>query len=144
MMKTLELWDDQDFTAIIILKPECQYPTWTNQVGGTACIHPEAEGIFVNLPGYRFDNQKNPWLDFVGSLDDPYDPEYVQEFLDFSGCCNFAEPLTPEEFQSLPNVSRYCHEAWVPVKVKIDQNGSPISLRNFDGCIGIITHENSD
>ena len=142
-MKSIELWDDQDFTGVIILDESGQI--WSNQVGGTACMHPKAKGIFINLPSYRFDTgMDNPWNDFVGSQENPYDPAYVQEFLDYSGCDQIVEPLTQEEYQSIPDGSRRCCEAWIPVKVRDVGVVLPVSLEPFRGRIGIITHENSD
>ncbi|MCB1277693.1 DUF6210 family protein [Prosthecobacter sp.] len=45
---TIDLWDNDLPGLIIACKSGV---TYTNQVGGYACRHPEIEGVFVPLPG---------------------------------------------------------------------------------------------
>lgn len=44
---TIDLWDNESPGLIIACKSGV---TYTNQVGGYACRHPEIEGVFVPLP----------------------------------------------------------------------------------------------
>lgn len=139
-MKTIEIYMVQGYYGIIML--EESGIEWTNQVGGTCCWHPKAEGVFIPL-GYEPD--PDPLLDTW--FDDDYSlySLTVEEYINKTGQDNMFRILTPEEYNSLPDSARGFGEAWIPVVVQeFDNPYSYPQFKTFSNRIGIITYENSD
>jgi hypothetical protein len=109
--------------------------TWTNQTGGTACLHPSIEGIFIPLPVFWLSDY-DPTLNCASLTE-----QMVQEFLD-------ASPELASRFEPIPKfpTSEASGEAWIPVRVKALQGHDMYRelLLPFVGKTGILTYPNSD
>lgn len=126
---------NSDSFGLIIIKPTGVL--YTNQVGGTACLHPVVEGVYV-----PFDN------DMIN----------LQEFDCFNGYGVLQEEqlnhiekiITSNKQLSFLSVNRKLksYEAWVNVIVKEPtwpRNMPELSiLAGFGDCQGILTWPNSD
>lgn len=119
----------------------------TNQVGGTACGHPEVRGMVVKLPATWApkDPDRDPLRDRYQNL---YSSDLVNAFLDACSLANIFEPLAAEDVPNTDepidgNKYRMClAEAWVPVRVKYEQ---PFAfLKPLEGKRMILTYQNSD
>jgi hypothetical protein len=136
------LYDSDQLFGIVV-----EVPTgvvFTNQIGGTACSHPEVEGVFLPFP-FIFDSvfdgsqdSIDPCFDILG-----LSKEQVTRFLR-------AAPDTFETYfdpEGDPTRLHVGGEAWVPVRIKneIPEYG-PLSLllKSFVGMKGWITYSNSD
>jgi hypothetical protein len=125
-MKRVELVEVEDFFGVVVAC--ASGVSWAAQIGGTACLRRELEGIFCPLVGGpRGADPDDPMLDVVAD----YDPELVRRFLDAFDLRGF-EPLPPE---ARPAWARRVCEAWVPIVVR----GS-----DFDGAVGVLVYPNSD
>lgn len=101
---------------------------WTNQVGGTACAHPKARGIYVPIG--------NPELMGVEWLVNRYRERLGDVRVEAMAALR---AFGVEEILELrPGL---VSEAWVPVRVR---RGVPQPWRQFEGCPGIFTYPNSD
>lgn len=150
----LSMWD-YPHLALIVLGPG---PYWSNQVGGTACFHPRAQGIYIPLPANYDVGQTDPLYDYYCL---PYDKELVDEFLRSLHPNEFREifKIIPEdrydEARQLlgyrPTSKLELNEAWVPLVLDFSEteHGNEYdflnrNLKQFDGRIVILTYENSD
>ena len=111
--------------------------TWSNQVGGTSCQHPEIEGAFIPLPPEWRTEESDPLYNFYGA----YDHRVVELFLGHS----FELEQRFEPLDYFPQEEVF-GEAWVPLRVKdIDPNDEFASiLKDFSGQTVILTYSNSD
>lgn len=124
----VELWN-VDSPGVIV-----EIPTgvrWSNQTGGTACNHPEVEGVFVPMASVQPD--PDPFIDEWGR---PYDRDAVAAWLLAADLDDVFEPR--EEADEMA-------EAWIPVRVRaFIPDGRAIQLQTFWGKNAIITYPNSD
>lgn len=128
----VELWN-VDSSGVIV-----EMPTgvrWSNQTGGTACHHPEVEGVFVPMPSVQ--PQFDPLIDEWGVA---YDPDRVLAWLMEADLDDVFEPRAepPSDVEEL-------QEAWIPVRIRsFIPEGRAIQLATFLGKNAIITYPNSD
>lgn len=152
-MKRIELWQQYNFCGVII--PFASGIEWTNQVGGTACMHPVVEGIYLPLSLEWTCGKCHMPRPFFKCKED--DPMYnVSEF-----ASGYSEKLNEQirlikkwlhannlraTFQP-PSVSfldkHGLHEAWIPLRIK-STDDSPVVLDPFDTMECIFTYQNSD
>lgn len=141
----IELWDTSGLGIIV------EYPSGvlvSNQTGGTSCLHPFIEGIYIPLHNDYTDIEKeflSPAVDleeyFVGQKHmgtratngiDQEDVLKITEILTRYGLSDSISIDTDRLKQS--------HEAWVYVKIK-----NCYVLRNFPSELnGVLTWNNSD
>lgn len=137
--KLIELWNlDRDHFGIILLRGTGY--VWTNQVGGTSCLHPRAEGIYIPLPITWFPEVGDPLCDVVSD----YDTNLVEEFLGKSK--QLKKCFAPVgEYKTVLEIMEedklLLAEAWIPVQ--IIGNDEPIAPFMI-GDHGILTYLNSD
>lgn len=126
---------------------------WQSQVGGTACFHPQLEGIYVPFEGRLYGSgggtidEKDPLYDRV----ELYNVGLVWRFLNtFELNHSFAPIKTPEMLAEVPGYGRdhldqpyRLFEAWVPVFIDKHNTDYP-QLDSFKGSWGIIVYPNSD
>jgi hypothetical protein len=126
-----------EWLGVIVLNNGVQVE-WQHQMGGTACGHPTAAGLFVPLVDY--------WRRARGRGNDPlydqylraYDSELVEKFLTANpDLANFFTPL--EDDSNRANWNFRWGEAWVPVCIREDQDVLP-----FPGEAAVIVYPNSD
>jgi hypothetical protein len=147
-VKLIELWNLTDPHFGIIVLGSTGF-VWTNQVGGTSCAHPRAEGIYIPLP--------TEWLPHSDFQEDPlydlwtnYDPLLVEQFLQSEDRLGrdkklqvlFA-PITDYQIvlEIMEEEKLFLAEAWVPVKIIGSDEPIPSSMI---GEHGILTYFNSD
>lgn len=131
------LWD----SAGIIRPDYTSAVAFTNQVGGTACMHPHVKGVFIPFPVGIFDEYvDDPLIDLTMEF---YDENLVSEFLKRFELKQFFVPLSPAGFGRLPHTAHLLAEAWVPVVVRARSDKWP-ELRQLEDCAVIITYPNSD
>jgi hypothetical protein len=129
----LDHWDTEQVGIVIACKTGVR---WTNQAGGTACAHPEAEGIFLPLPTYLSEAS-------LEILRDRWhvETEHVAKFLAAKKLDDVLEPS-----------AGVGGEAWVPVRIKARLTDLDIpefpewarNLRPFAGSLGFLVYLNSD
>jgi hypothetical protein len=144
---SVELWDTVGLGLII------EYPSgifFSNQTGGTACLHPSIEGIYIPIHNDYSEPEKqfiSPEIDltkhFVGAK---YLGNGATEGIDAEDVSIITEILikyTLNEFISVDTNKvkmEQSHEAWIHVKIKnlYLLKGFPTELS------GILTWGNSD
>lgn len=141
----IEIWDTVGLGLII------NYPSGvlvSNQTGGTSCLHPCIEGIYIPLHNDYSETDKqflSPEIDlekyFVG-------PKYMgsgaTKGIDKEDISNITEILTKYGLNEFISVDRekmeQSHEAWIYVNIK-----NLYLLSNFPVELsGILTWNNSD
>ena len=145
----IELWD---LTIAGIIFPDITGIVWTNQCGGTSCNHPEMEGFLVplHIGDSNILERNGLWRDRWAMNYEEY-LKYIHEVEEFLG---FVERVSESEFMDLVGDSRFnfmgldednfdCGEAWIPVKIKQQEN-VPVQFENLRGRYGVLTYENSD
>jgi hypothetical protein len=117
----------------IIIEDESSPVTWTNQVGGTSCEHPEIRGIFIPLPnlGTLPQTLRGHWPDM---------PEHLADHLD-TDMKGRQMPCTVDR----ERWAQSC-EAWLYVIVQPIERDEylPHPLCDFNGRRGVLTWMNSD
>ena len=120
----------EDPSGIIVCVPTGV--SWSNQAGGTACSHPEAEGVYVPLPSF-----------VLGDVDP--DPIMDLWHMTIGETTRFLEALELDDvFEPRGDVGG---EAWVPVRIRApfpDLRGWAKVLEPFAGMEGFIVYPNSD
>lgn len=130
-------------TTVGIIVPCKSGVVWSNQVGGTACFHPEVEGIFIPLPDNRcfvdgYDKDGFGVIRERCEVKHPESSELILKFLKATGLNKLFE-------MRLNMKGVVMHEAWVPLKIKKKLAHPPHELLNdFRGRDVILTYENSD
>ncbi|MCA9911812.1 MAG: hypothetical protein KC496_00620 [Anaerolineae bacterium] len=148
----IKLWDAGGIGVII------EYPSgvcYSNQVGGTACLHPAIEGVYVPLVDKDVDQEKQLFDYFV-------DPKRLWNRPDVARDVNaddadFVDSILHARYHTrIIRVDRSrlheSHEAWVYVEITAqpaDQalHGSSAgseTMRGFGTCKGVLTWANSD
>lgn len=129
----VELYDFDGLGLIVLFPSGVIY---TNQVGGYACLHPEAEGIFVPLSvrhkkiSFALQQHfKGDWSHLKESDADVVDKLLRSDNFDFIGV---DRTKLEESF-----------EAWVYVDIAETSEMLPI-LNGFGRTKGVLTWENSD
>ena len=124
----LDHWDTEQMGIVIECKTGIR---WTNQAGGTACAHPEVEGIFLPLPTYAeasLEILRDRWH---------VETEHVAKFLAAEELDDVLEPS-----------AGVGGEAWVPVRIKAQVTDLPPewarNLLPFAGSLGFLVYLNSD
>lgn len=134
---------EENFLGLIILAKTGVI--WSNQAGGTACMQPRVEGLYIPLD-CNYLPEEDPLLDIVEN----YDQKLIDNFLATS-------PELSVLFESVPSsaieslieipVLRVM-EAWIPVRVLPEPPDQECLdnklLKDFTGKIGILTYVNSD
>ena len=139
---TIELWEFSG-VGVIIARPSGV--AYSNQTGGTSCLHPEMEGVFAPLTDAFLDQQAKLYNFFTSRK--------------WRGCCDrgideetadFVDAVLAESWQTqMLRVDRSrladSHEAWVHVVV-LEGRAAPDGclLSGFTGARGVFTWENSD
>ena len=128
----LTLYDTDDINLVIPLEAGV---TYTNQVGGSACLHVTATGLCIPF-GKWTEKQRDP---FLGLYEFPYDETRVKSFLQIFGLWKILEayPTTDKEY----------YEGWVWARIRKDVRGNtkaPAELRPFAGTICVVAYPNSD
>lgn len=131
---TIDLWDNESLGLIIACKSGV---TYTNQVGGYACHHPEIEGVFAPLPGSI--NEKLEAF-FTGPKWNGrcYD-EIDEETANFIDALLREVDLASSLCVDRERLGESC-EAWIWVKISMN---SLLWLGLNEGA-GVLTWENSD
>ena len=136
----IELLDmHSEFLGLII--PYNTGVTYTNQVGGTAIMHPEVEGFYIPLPHcWLTEDHRGTVQGFVRTNNTSSDPEelhdLVRKFLSADGG-------TLKTWFSVPKITlEMVAEAWVPVVIVEDRN-FPFTVP-IAGLLGYLTWNNSD
>lgn len=109
--------------------------TYTNQVGGSACFHASATGIYIPL-GEWSGKRKDP---FLGLSEFPYDENKVKGFL--------KEYELWKILETYPTEDKKYYEGWVWARIKRDIKGNmkaPPGLRAFAGILCVVAYPNSD
>jgi len=131
------LWDMCGVAAIILENSNVIY---YNQTGGTACLHPEAEGILV------FFNNDPP----LASPELSFEYQLTQLFVDE---VEMTEELAKKIDQILGSydatacakVDRYrmneSHEAWIYITIRETEQSI---ITGFGDCSAVLTWPNSD
>lgn len=148
--KRIDLLDSYIFGFIV---PMPTGITWTNQVGGTYCGHPEVEGLLVPSEFRSY----NPMCSLLPGVQDFYETDYdgylkVAQaaralFLkETNGVLDYLQELSKEEFESLPPSAQVGAESWVPFLLLGEQHHRrlPLELAAFECQIVIATWRNSD
>ncbi len=149
----VQLWESVGLGVII------DYPSglvYSNQTGGTSCLHPEAEGVFVPLrndTGYRdpklispendlFDYFEGPKHRGTGATSglDSADADFIDSVL---ANCSLAGVLSVDRERLGES-----HEAWVHVVVHREEQNED-ELKIFRGLgpyprCGLLTWSNTD
>lgn len=142
MTTLVELYcmESSGWSALII---PCQTGiVWSNQVGGTACGHPEMEGILLPLSGHHevVDRLPSGRLIMENQCHEVYDAGVVSALLSSMRLDDLLEPLPVDkqtgEFAKMS-------EAWVPVRIR-DEKFYDVHLVPFVGRVCILTYPNSD
>jgi hypothetical protein len=135
-MNIIELWSLENLYGIIVLAKTGVW--YSNQVGGTCCCHPKAEGYYVPLPIFW-----HPEHDVLIDRAEPYNRDLVEKFLTSSqDLPMYFEPLDNDYLATLDLLEDHntdLYEAWVPVKIIHSYNNLLPK-----GKIGILTYVNSD
>lgn len=145
----IEIWDSVGLGIII------EFPTGimiSNQTGGTACLHPKVEGIFLPLSNdYSEKNMEfiSPEIEltnyFIGSKYsgsgaikgiDNEDADKISSILSKYGLNNLIEVDLNRLTES--------HEAWIRIKINKSQKNDLIKGFNEYPLSGILTWSNSD
>lgn len=135
---TVELWPFDELSPMLIVELPSGV-TFTNQVGGVACLHPIVEGILLPLP-VRPPLADDPLLNWYEC--DPPKPseiesrlEAINRWLKWADLDNVLEP----------RIDAPLSEAWIPVRVA-SQLAHPYEelLGAFRGANAVVTYGNSD
>ena len=142
-------------TGLIIQHPSGV--TYSNQTGGTACLHPEQEGVYVPLrndisvPENKLLSPETALLDYfegpkhrgIGATNglDAEDADFIDGVLRDWRMADFLEVDRGR--------LRDSHEAWVYVRIKHDEDTGRAFLSLFHGFapypkLGVLTWTNSD
>jgi hypothetical protein len=141
----VELWAVDDLFGVII--PALTGIIWSNQVGGTACDHPEVEGIFVPLLGKGALGERNDPL-FEHWKEPPTSPLIERWIAAHGFSASFQTPRKADlvemaaDYPDLPP-SAFAAEAWVPLIIKTGRD-FPQQLAPFVGKLCFATYGNSD
>uniref|UniRef100_UPI00404990EB DUF6210 family protein n=1 Tax=Flavobacterium sp. TaxID=239 RepID=UPI00404990EB len=149
-MKKILLNDSVGFGLIINLPTGILF---SNQTGGTACLQPEIEGLFIPIANDIFTESN--------ALYSP-ETELTQYFLSpkyaGTGACNgidckdvaaieaILEKYSLQDFITIDSAKlSESHESWIWVKININSENN-LLLKNFEktDLIGVITWCNSD
>ena len=149
IMPTIEIWDSIGLGLII------QYPTGvlvSNQTGGTACLHPSEEGIYLPLRNdyelntYRLISPEIELKEYfmngkyqgTGAIEgiDLYDAEYINSVLSRYSL----ENLLKVDMEKL----RQSHEAWIYVNIYTDADSIDLFSYFPSELKGVLTWSNSD
>lgn len=121
---------DDNFLALLVAAPSGIL--YTNQCGGIACTHPYLEGALVPL-NREDKNSHDPLENWWCSTPVSVAAEKIAKWL--------AAWDLDELFEPNAEFGGFWGEAWVPVRVK--QNENPI-FAGLSGRVGILTYTNSD
>lgn len=137
-MREVRLWG-LDGAAIIV--PEKSGVKYTNQVGGTACLHKELEGVLIPinndcLPENHEELLESYLFRFFDNLDHIFEKDDIENFNKL--LWNFPETTS---IRVDPTMVSESHEAWIHVIVK-ENNFSDFS--GFGEFKGVLTWANSD
>ena len=140
----VELFNNHDHFGFILFDENSEI-SWSNQVGGTQCGHPQVKGHYIPLDCFprpaRNDSPPDRLIDFYENRPVKYNHGLVTAWLDdFCPLDVLFRPLTPLEVGKLP-CRVVLAEAWVPVVVLPT---SSELLGSFVGRMGAITYSNSD
>jgi len=148
---SIELWQHAGMGLII------EYPSGvicSNQTGGTACLHPEVEGVFVPL--------RNDTLEETHSLISPENELYEYFVGPKHKGAGATSGLDSEDADKIQTVlAKHClsppididrqrlkesHEAWVYVTISGDEDQAAPVFSGFEPYPrkGILTWSNSD
>lgn len=112
---------------------------WTNQVGGTACSHPEVEGIFIPI----LFNAVSHFNDYMRRTSEVYTTEMVARINAFLVECDLKDCFEAVPVDELNKEVFDCiAEAWIPVKVLAYAKRE--LLLPFKGMTVVLTYRNSD
>lgn len=132
-----------EMLGLIVLMPSGV--VFTNQTGGTACMHPDAEGIFVPL--YFSGKWPIELESFWWKGWEHYDSPQVQVCLDGMELNHILEPVPLTDFRmtTLAELDGW-GEAWIPVRIKEapEHTDNWEALHDFVGHYAILTYSNSD
>ena len=148
-MPVIKIWDSVGLGVII------DYPTGihiSNQTGGTTCLQPYAEGIYLPLANdyskdglqflspeielsKYFEGEKHKGTGATNGIDIE-DAEFITDVLSKFGLQDFIKVDMEKLMKS--------HEAWIYVNIYSDNSGTGL-LSNFDSELkGILTWSNSN
>ena len=133
--KKVELWALQSpWLGLIISEPSTGI-TYTNQVGGTACAHPEIVGFMMPLP--------RNWLDGPRDvIDDQWNPEpTIGDVVLATRCLRAGDGHLYSRFAIQATRPGLIAEAWLPVVVLA---ADCAITGQFAGMEGVLTWNNSD
>jgi len=146
---SIEIWDTVGLGIII------EFPTGvsiSNQTGGTACLHPEIEGIYLPLANDYLTESKeflSPEIELTQYFEgtkyngsgatkgiDLEDVEKIKAILAKFGLNEFIEIDLNRLVES--------HEAWIRIKINDTKNNDLLKGFNEYPLSGILTWANSD
>lgn len=130
----VELWDcDLGVACIVEHKSGV---VWTNQVGGTCCLHPSLEGVLVPVASKLV--EKDSLEDRVGATRQDVARWLREQCLDR----DFEAREPDDPIETADATSETACEAWLTVYVS--PNPQRIELRPFAGRRAVLTYQNSD
>ncbi|SHF59946.1 hypothetical protein SAMN05444344_0717 [Tenacibaculum mesophilum] len=145
----IEIWDSVGLGIII------EYPTGimiSNQTGGTACLHPKIEGIFLPLSNdYSKENLefKSPEIELINYfIGTKYNGNGAIKGIDYEDVDKINSILFRYGLNEIIEVDvnrlTESHEAWIRIKINKSQKNDVMKGFNKYPLSGILTWSNSD
>lgn len=145
----IEIWDSVGLGIIIELPTGIMI---SNQTGGTACLHPKIEGIFLPLSNYYSEDNLefiSPEIEltnyFIGSK---YNGSGAIKGIDNEDADKIGSILSRYGLNELIEVDLNrlveSHEAWIRIKINKSQKNDLMKGFNKYPLNGILTWSNSD
>lgn len=137
----VRLWHSSGLGVILLCKSGIRY---TNQTGGYACLHPDAEGVYVPLNDsmWGMENALNKY--FTG----PKLGGWCHEGIDEETASDIDSLLRKSHLTERLSVDRDrltdSHEAWIHVNIAPKEDSEYTQYAGVDTDKGILTWENSD
>ncbi len=147
----IEIWDSVGLGIIV------RYPSGvlvSNQTGGTSCLHPNVEGIYLPFHNDYDENDKtfsSPEIDFDGCFtDSKYDGSGACSGIDEEDVKRLEAILKKYSMDSFIRINmnkmKESHEAWIHIFIESDEKNPYSLFKGFDPYPrqGILTWSNSD
>jgi len=145
----IEIWDTVGLGIII------EFPTGvliSNQTGGTACLHPKIEGIYLPLANdYLLENKKfmSPEIELTEYFGgNKYNGSGATKGIDLEDVEKINLIMANNRLNKLIEIDldrlADSHESWIRIKINNDKNIELIKGFNEYPLNGVLTWANSD